>query len=135
MLVKTAFLLCCLLLFSGCSVSKPTLAKGEKPSWILHPNESGRIGAVGQCGRHYDGASMQRKVAIARAIDELAMQGEVIVHSEIYVATDVHGAHASHTSKSKTYIAANGVSVKAYIKEIYFDEKKETLYVWLIRSQ
>ena len=92
------------------------------------------MGAVGQCGTHYNGKSMQRKVAITRAIEELAMQGDITVASEMSVSTEVSGNQVHNRSKSKTYVSAQGVPVRAFIEEVWFDEKSEVLYVWMIRD-
>jgi len=134
MLVKGVLTLLVSLMFIACGGTEPTVSNGDQPTWIYNPNQSGVVGAVGQCGTHYDGASMQRKVAIARAIDELAMQGNVTVDSEMSVSTEVSGSHVRNRSKSKTYVSAKGVSVHAFIEEIYYDQKREILYVWMVRD-
>jgi len=134
MLIKSILTLFVSMMFLACSSAEPTLAGSEQPTWILDPNQSGAVGAVGQCGTHYDGKSMQRKVAITRAIDELAMQGDVTVDTEMSVSTEVLGHQVKNRSKSKTYVSAKGVSVHAFIEEMYFDKKSEILYVWMIRG-
>ncbi|MGB5964284.1 MAG: hypothetical protein WBF77_03400 [Sulfurimonadaceae bacterium] len=134
MLVKGALTLFVSLVFAACSATEPAVDNRTQPTWVLDPNLSGAVGAVGQCGTHYDGRSMQRKVAITRAIDELAMQGDVTVDSEIYVSTEVLGSQVKNRSKSKTYVSAKGVPVHAFIEEMWFDKKSEVLYVWMIKD-
>jgi len=133
MVVKSILALLVSLMFVACS-AQPTASANSRPSWILDPNQAGTVGAVGQCGTHFNGKSMQRKVAITRAIEELAMQGDVTVDSEMSISTEVSGQHVNNRSKSKTYISANGVSVNAYIEEIYYDKKSTILYVWMIKN-
>ncbi len=134
MLLKGTLTLFVSFMFLACGGVEPTVANGEQPAWIYDPNLSGAVGAVGQCGTHYDGRSMQRKVAITRAIDELAMQGDVTVDSEISVSTEVLGSQVKNRSKSKTYVSAKGVPVHAFIEEMWFDKKSEILYVWMIKD-
>ena len=133
MVVKSILTIIVSLMFIACS-AQPTATTGNEPSWILDPNQAGVTGSVGQCGTHFNGKSMQRKVAITRAIEELAMQGDVTVDSEMSVSTEVSGRHVSNKSRSKTYVSAKGVSVNAYIEEIYYDKKSEILYVWMIKN-
>lgn len=127
-----AFLVSLLLL--ACSTTEPSMTTDKKPSWILDPNQGGVIGAVGECGVHYKGKAMQRKLAISRAIEELAMQGDITVDSEMSLSTEVSGRHVKNISKSKTFVSAKGVKVHAYIEEMYFDKKSEILYVWMIKN-
>ncbi len=134
MVTKSLLALLVSLMFLACSATEPSVAAGEKPSWIFDPNQGGVVGAVGQCGVHYKGKAMQRRLATSRAIEELAMQGDITVDSEMSVSTEVSGQHVKNRSKSKTFVSAKGVPVHAYIEEMYFDKKSETLYVWMIRD-
>jgi len=121
-------------LFSSCtSQPKPNIKNvNNLPSWIFDPNQSGSIGAVGECGTHFYGKSMQRKVAIIRAIEELAMQSKIKVDTSINTSTKVINTKVNNKTKTKTYISAKGILVNAYIEEFYYDNKTEILYVWII---
>lgn len=134
MIIKIILTISMSLLFVACTATEHHVDKSEQPTWVLDPNQSGAIGAVGQCGTHYNGKSMQRKVAITRAIEELAMQGDVTVESEMSISTEVSGSQVHNRSKSKTYVSAQGVPVHAFIEEVWFDTKNEVLYVWMIRD-
>jgi hypothetical protein len=129
------------LLFTGCNKTpepKKEPVKAETndgpPAWIDDPGRGGVVGAVGQSGPHFKGKAEQRKLAISRAIDELAMQDTVTVDTSIAVHKRGNELSSSTNVETKSYISGSGIPVKAQIKAIWRDEADDTLYVWMIKQ-
>ncbi|MEA3374060.1 MAG: hypothetical protein U9Q62_10295 [Campylobacterota bacterium] len=89
---------------------------------------------MGQCAPHIKGKAEQRKVAILRAINELALQQSVSVDSSMVMEIERSGMMAKSKSKSEAFLSADGVVVHAHIEEVWIDPKDETLYVWMIKD-
>ena len=104
------------------------------PGWIDNPAQGGVIGAVGQSGPHFKGKAEQRKLAISRAIDELAMQDTVTVDTSSIVHKRGNELSSSTNVETKSYISGTGIPVKAQIKAVWRDESDDTLYVWMIKE-
>ena len=72
-----------ILFFLSACQSKQTPLPVQEPQWINAPMKEGEIGAVGSAKVHFKGKTAQRKLAISRALDELAQQSGVSVKSAI----------------------------------------------------
>lgn len=123
-----------LLLFSGCN-SQPehaTKAVSDKPSWILNPTQNGRVGAVGVASKTYDQkVSTQRKLAIARALDELTLQKGVKVNLNMEKRELVTNERLTTTVDTKTDYSASS-TVTAHIESVYKDYYTGELYIWMV---
>ncbi len=118
---------------SGCGeIPKPQ--KGAKPAWILDPNFNGKRGAVGVAGRTYDQRiSTQRKFAISRALDELAMQQGVKVELSMKKEEHLKNEHSSISMDStSSYKTTSDSAITAHIEDIWQDPYTGELYVWLV---
>jgi len=119
---------------SGCGESpQPQMING-KPAWILNPKYNGKIGAVGVAGRGYDmKLSSQRKLAIQRALDELALQQGVKVELSMTKDEHLENDHNSVVVDSHgTYTTKNNSAISAHIEDIWEDRASGELYVWLV---
>lgn len=120
-------------LVSGCAES-PKPQKGEKPAWILNPSYNGKRGAVGVAGRTYDQRfSTQRKLAISRALDELALQQGVKVELSMKKEEHLKNEHASTSMDStSSYKTTSSSAITAHIEDVWQDPYTGELYVWLV---
>ena len=118
---------------AGCGES-PKPAKNGKPGWILNPNLNGKRGAIGVAGRTYDQrVSTQRKLAIERALDELAMQQGVKVELSMQKEEHVRNDHASTSmDTASTYKTTNTNAITAHIEDVWEDPMTNEIYVWLV---
>ncbi len=121
------------LVLSGCNET-PKLQESGKPGWVLNPNYNGKHGAVGVAGRTYDQRfSTQRRLAITRALDELALQQGVKVELSMKKEEHLHNQSASTSIESKSnYRTTNGSAITAHIEDIWQDPYTGDLYVWLV---
>jgi len=119
--------------FVGCNETpKPTVS--GKPAWILDPNYNGKKGAVGVAGRTYDQRiSTQRKLAIQRALDELAMQQGVKVELNMQKEEHLRNDHASTSMDSKSsYRTTSSNAITAHIEDVWQDKMTGEIYIWLV---
>jgi hypothetical protein len=119
--------------FSGCEGSNPQPTQ-ERPTWILNPNKDGKTGAVGVAGKTYDQRiSTQRKLAIQRALDELALQQGVKVNlsmkKEEHLKNDTSSVSVDSNSSYKT---TSSKALSAHIEDVWQDKITSELYIWLV---
>ena len=115
------------LILSGCTNTQPKPSKYEKPNWIN--NTQG--GAVGSCGSHMNGDSEQEKVAMDRAITQLAKgkKANIMAHS---VGKEKENALGyTSTNSNKTEVTTNA-QVSSTIKAKWRDPKTNIFYIWMV---
>lgn len=103
------------------------------PKWIGNPTLNGKYsyGAAGSAARSYKGPSHQRKLAVQRAIEELAAQIETQVVSETISQDTIINQTASYKSETaSTYNINKNVSGK--IMDTWKDNINNQLYVWMV---
>ena len=122
------------LFISGCGSASPKLQKDGKPEWVLNPNVGGKRGAVGVAGKTYDQhVSSQRKLAISRALDELAMQQGVDVKLSMQKEEHMQNEHSSTSiDMHSDYKTKNASAITAHIEDVWQDPYTGELYVWLV---
>ncbi|MFQ5560054.1 MAG: hypothetical protein ACE5FU_05645 [Nitrospinota bacterium] len=103
-----------------------------KPFWFFNPNKGGKAGGVGVSGRHVSGKNAQRKLAIQRAIDDLARQMNVKVSSVVRASSVATQTTESSILSSYSIQTVNGQTVKARIVEFWEDLETDELYVWMV---
>jgi len=118
----------------GCNNSPKPAVESSKPTWIVNPMQNGKVGAVGVAGRTYDQRiSTQRKLAIQRALDELALQQgvkvELSMQKEEHVTNDIASTKMDTSSKYKT---TNSNAITAHIEDVWQDKITGELYIWLV---
>ena len=74
------------------------------------------------------GISAQRKIAVSRAIGEIASQLGVKVNT----VTSSYQSKRSSSFKNYSIQTVEGKVVKAKIKEIWTDAQTGELYVWMV---
>jgi hypothetical protein len=126
------------LFFIACSNNNVNIAKENKnsllnnePSWIKDPIKAanGKVTAVGCSARHYNGIAAQKKLALQRAIDEIAMQTKTKVSK---VSLNRKTNTSSYTnSTSLQEVNSQNVSVK--IMQYYTSEDGD-ICVWVIKN-
>lgn len=134
---KILFLL--VILIVGCTNNRTTQIEESiydingYPRWIANPTLSGKYsyGAAGVAARSYKGPSQQRKLAVQRAIEELAAQVETNVASQTISQDKVSNQSSSYVSETlSTYQINQNVSGK--IMDIWEDKRSSHLYIWMI---
>lgn len=130
-LLLSAFLL--LLLLTGCSTQKD-LPPVQKPNWIDYPSSDLLIGAVGSAMPHFKGKTAQRRLAISRAIDELAQQSGVKVQSTILRKESREGSLTQASAEVYTIQNSENKTIQAHIEAVWTHPRTQEIYVWLLEN-
>ena len=118
--------------FVACN-SQPTPASANLgPTWIMNPNQDGKVGAIGVAARTYDQKiSSQRRLAITRALDELSLQKGVKVNLNINKQeTLANGRNSISVDAKSNYTTSS--TVTAHIQEVFKDISSGELYIWMV---
>lgn len=112
----------------------PTKIKNGKPEWVFNSTMGGKykLAGVGISGPHSKGKSAQRKLSVARAIDEIASQLGTEVQSVTKVKSSGTRAKSSTSLESYSVQTVNGQTVVARIIEMWPDTKTSELYTWMV---
>jgi len=104
----------------------------QEPSWILNPNQNGKIGAVGVAGVTYDQKlSSQRNLAITRALNELSLQKGVKVELQLQKQETLsHNKSNTQINEKSSYTSST--NIKAHIKKVWKDRLSNELYIWMV---
>jgi len=130
-LLLSTFLL--LLLLSGCNTQKD-LPPVQKPNWIDYPSSDLLIGAVGSAMPHFQGKTAQRRLAISRAIDELAQQSGVQVQSTIIRKESREGSLTQASAEVYTIQNSEDKTIQAHIEAVWTHPRTQEIYVWLLEN-
>ncbi len=131
-MIKKISILALILLLSACSATKAKIEKNPRPQWIDSPYIAGKITAVGSSHIHYKGKNAQRKLAISRAIDELAVQQGV--HVSTYTTRHDKKSDGRYSAKSDIYSfqTSDNKTVHAHIKAVWSDPETDELFIWMV---
>jgi len=115
----------CLFIVAAC---QPKTKPNVRPGWIEKPGK----GAVGSCPTHLLGRQEQEDVAIANARSRLAATLGVSVDQVQTVTKSANNTSSSLTSDSKTVLTMKGNVIKAHVKAIWYDKRKDTVWAWVV---
>jgi len=124
------------ILFVGCSTSNKNVNtkvenKSKIPEWLNDPQNgsNGKIAAIGCAGRHFKGIHAQKKLAVQRAIDEIAMQTNTKV-SKITLRKRTDNSSSS-SSASLQEVNAQNISTKVMQ---YYTKADGDICVWVLKN-
>ena len=121
-----------ILAFNACSLSEPLAKQNTKPSWINNPNQKNFTGSVGIANIHHKGFVHQRKLAISRALDELALQKGVIVSLSMRKSEKVKNNKISTNVETQSSYETANTKLTAHIEDVWQDGASKALFVWLV---
>ncbi len=122
-----------IILFTGCTsvLDSIIVPKGE-PKWLNNPYiDNDELAAVGCANEHIDGTQAQKKLAIARAIDQIATSKKVKVQKVQLMKKHVSGIHKSSSLNSTSLQSVENVSISTKTKAIY-TKKSGEMCAWVI---
>lgn len=126
------------LAFSACAQApvkkQQTSQNAQMPEWVYQPTQDGINGAVGSAKTHFKGRAAQRSLAISRALDELAKQHGVNVHTASNSHQSSHGGMVGSQSDQYSFQTSDGI-VTAHIEKVWLDPKTNELFVWMRDSK
>lgn len=118
------------IVFSGCNqmlgVSSQA-PQNTQPKWLTDSNYiKGKVSAVGCAGVHMKGKSAQRKLAISRAIEQIAMQKKTTVSTQTYRKSSSNKLGKSETESVQS---TNNVTLSTNVVDEYYDLRQNRLCV------
>lgn len=120
----TAALLSTVLLQYGCAGVK---VQEGAPVWIMNPGS----GVVASCGFNIKGRYAQEQCALMRARERLAAQQGVEISSVSYLSERVRNDASSVSLNKETMEKVSAKTVKARIRDTWYDAQRDEYYVWL----
>lgn len=133
------------LFFSGCSSSKNTYSntiqppvqkqKSTIPVWLDDPQKeaNGKLTAVGCASRHINGEVAQKKLALQRAIDEIAMQKKTKVQTVSYATKTSSEYERSSKTQSSSLHEVENLAVSTKVME-YYKKDDGDICVWIVEN-
>ena len=112
------------MLLTACNSSE-TLP--DEPDWINNPGD----GAVGSAVTHIKGRFYQEDLAISRARERLAARYGVEISSVQTIKEQVKNDRAYVTSNKQIDQNVKRTTVKAQVRETWYDKAHDVLWVWL----
>lgn len=106
---------------AGCNQQKAEVrATGIDPQWLLDPYIDGdKIAATGCASSHFKGVGAQKKLAISRAVDDIAKQKQVRVENiTLNKKSYQNGNKGSTSSQSSSLQEVSGVSFSTKVKAV-----------------
>ncbi len=120
-----------ILLFLSLTACQSGPVRPEKPAWISNPEE----GAVASSVTHIKGRYYQEELAITRARERLAARYGVEISSIQTISERVANDRSYVTSAKQIEQAINRKSVKAHIRETWYDAGHDEFWVWVYPVQ
>jgi len=120
---------------SACGSNTPapaanTQSNAQMPVWILNPNKDGILGGVGSAKVHFKGSAAQRDLAIQRALNELAKQHGVQVHTETTQSQSDNNGMVSSRAGDYSFQTSDG-KVSAHVEAVWQDPNTKEIFVWM----
>jgi len=132
---KTISFISILIIFSGCAVTDKLLnnSSNSEPQWLLDPYyDNDKIAASACAKEHINGVEAQKKLAISRAIDQIATQKRVTVDNATYrQKTSSNGRIGNSSSQSSSLQTVDKVSVSTKTKAI-FKKQNGDICAWVV---
>lgn len=104
-----------------------TLIAFGKPSWISGNVEYTDYSfyGVGSAKKHINGKAEQKKLALKRALDEIAFQKESTINNEI----EVYRVDDRSYYEEKSTHKVDGIRVKSKIIEVWEDQSSREIFI------
>ncbi|MDF1779995.1 MAG: hypothetical protein P1U67_01745 [Alcanivoracaceae bacterium] len=117
----TRLLMVAVLMLTTACATKQSAA----PTWINNPGD----GVVGAAGTHFQGVHAQRKLAVARARQELASQRGISIESVLLINEYESGTRAGSNASQNTRVTLEKTEVKARVEQFWLNPNSGDVYV------
>lgn len=136
-MLKNSFIIfvCCVFFLSGCATNNNS--QKTQPSWIENPQKlvGVNIWAVGSAAVHYDGNTAQRKLAIARAIDEIALQKRAKISTVVLRKKANNRLESSQSSEAVSLHEVQHENISTKVLKTWRDVTTDTIYVLVVENK
>lgn len=118
------FIMC----MSACS--KNPVQQNLIPDWIYHHDQ----GVVASCGFNIGGHYKQQECATLRARERLAAEQGVEISSVSVLSEKMLNEHEIVGLNKITEQQVKNKTVRARVKDTYYDAQRDEYYVWLVEK-
>ena len=120
--------------FSGCIPLKSVSPQNDgEPAWLLDPYTAGdKIAAVGCAAKHFKGVEAQKKLAISRAIDQIATQNSVTVNNVTLRKREVNSMGGNSGMNSTSMQSVDNVNISTKVKALYTKDNGD-ICAWVVQ--
>jgi hypothetical protein len=135
-----------LLFFNGCTkinntnskaIEQPQILKSNDryPLWLENPEKeaNGKLTAVGCASKHVNGEKAQKKLALQRAIDEIAMQKKTKVQTVTYNTKTITASDKTSKTESSSLQEVENLEVSTKVME-YYTKPDGDICVWVVEN-
>ena len=109
--------------------------QNKTPAWLDDPQKmaDGKLTAVGCASRHINGEVAQKKLALQRAIDEIAMQKRTKVQTISYTTKTITASDKSSKIESSSLQEVENIEVSTKVME-YYTKQDGDICVWVVEN-
>ncbi len=109
--------------------------QNKTPAWLDDPQKeaNGKLTAVGCALRHINGEVAQKKLALQRAIDEIAMQKKTKVQTVNYTTKTMTASDKTSKTQSSSLQEVENVEVSTKVMEYYMKPDGD-ICVWIVEN-
>lgn len=107
----------------------------KQPLWLDNPDKEakGKLTAIGCASKHINGEVGQKKLALQRAIDEIAMQKKTKVQTISYRTKTLTGSDKTSKSESSSLQEVENTQVSSKVME-YYNKPDGDICVWVVEN-
>lgn len=133
---KYIIFFCVIFFLVGCDNSalsqSAKISQNNKPEWLTNPNYIvGKRSAIGCAGIHIKGKNEQKKLAISRAIEQIAMQKKTTVTTQTYRESSSNKLGKSETQSLQS---TNNQNISTRVMDEYYDTVNNKLCVLVVEE-
>ena len=125
------------MLLTGCTASLDSIIvpANNSPQWLKDPYyKNDKIAAVGCSPIHFKGVEAQKKLAISRAIDQIAVQKKVTVSNvTLRQRSSQNGGFSNSKSTSSSSLqSVDNLVISTKVKELYTKQNGD-ICAWVVQ--
>ena len=131
--MKYILLILSTIFFLSCTNSLNNIEKpvNKEPSWIYNPQTNSKLAAVACAQIHIRGVHAQKKLAVSRAIEQIALQKNANVQVISYrKKIRSNGSIKASIISETSSVQETQTNIKTVVKEFYTNKDKE-ICVWV----
>jgi outer membrane biogenesis lipoprotein LolB len=127
-------------LLFGCTHQQPTPQSSNtinsEPLWLSDPQKgaNGKLTAIGCASRHANGEAAQKKLALQRAIDEIAMQKKTKVQTVTYNTKTITATTKNSKTDSSSLHEVENLSVSTKLLD-HYTKPDGDICVWAVENE
>ncbi len=119
---------------NSCSNTNSSVAPPKEPIWLSNPQKlsDDKLTAVGCATTHIDGVDAQKKLAISRAINEIALQKQAKISTVTYRKKSYNKGEVSKEITKSSLQEVENLNLSTKVMEYYHKPNSRDICVWVV---